>query len=285
MKNLIITSSNSNTEYFLVNHWLKSLKTTTPLNNIDIVVLDSGISNKTKNDLLEQGVLIYEIKETGHIVNLRMKYTVEFLNKHRDKYNYVLYIDGGDIIFQDDINKLFELKELENNPKLLIANQNMLINKSYIKSHSSFNEGTMEDVIKATLGKPVLNAGVILGEINEIKTILEKSYEIIKDTSRFLIDQMAINYILHKHGYQTLDKKYNFMKLFYNTKVINKNGKLYFNNNQLIPIVHNLGGKDFIRPYKNFGYGKSCNQVNVISQTISTIIVFIRIMLRKFITI
>ena len=41
MKNTIITASDGNCGDFLVNHWMRSLKSNVDLKNIDVVVLDS----------------------------------------------------------------------------------------------------------------------------------------------------------------------------------------------------------------------------------------------------
>jgi lipopolysaccharide biosynthesis glycosyltransferase len=181
-------------------------------------------------------------------------------------------IDGGDIIFQSDISTLFGI-DSEN---IRIATQNMRINMAYIKTHSSFEPATQVEVIKFTLGKSVLNFGVVLGPTPKVIDLCRSAYEMIVDKSRFLIDQMAVNNLLHKNGFVELDKKYNFMKSFYDMRVVNKGGKLYFDNGEIIPIVHNNGGKDWQRPYMNFGYGVEKNKINMISQFISTLIVKLR---------
>jgi len=44
MKNLFITCSDEKCANFIINHWLKSLKANVNLSNIDIVVIDYGLT-------------------------------------------------------------------------------------------------------------------------------------------------------------------------------------------------------------------------------------------------
>lgn len=272
MTHLIITSANRNIEHFLLNDWLTSLKTNVNLENIEVAALDYGMSNNTKTALLKSEVQVIDCETSGHVVNLRLRDTANFLSLNRNRYDQVLMIDGGDIIFQSDIRSLFEL----DTTAIRIATQNMRVNMGYIKTHSSFEPTTQVEIIKFTLGKPVLNFGVVFGPTNKIVDLCNDAYKMIVDKSRFLIDQMAINYLLHRDGYAELDKKYNFMKSFYDLKITNHEGSLYFAGGELIPVIHNNGGRDWQRPYFNFGFGVKKNQINLVSQTISTLIVKLR---------
>lgn len=272
MRNLIITSADAQIEDFLVNQWLKSLIENVDLSNIEVVVLDYGISKTVKDKLVKQNVAIVACENNGHVVNLRLRDTATFLARSRVKYDQVMLIDGGDTIFQSDISKLFR----KDNQDIFIATQNMKISRHYIYTHSSFTSEIGDLMYKFTLGKPVLNFGLVIGPVAKVVDLCKQANDLIVDKSKFLVDQMAVNYLLHRSGYLELDKKYNFMKLFHDMKVTNNSGVLCFSGGEVIPIVHNNGGKDWIRPYRNFGYGKDKNQINLVSYIATSLLVKLR---------
>src|SRR3989339_411849 len=103
-KNVIITSIDFHYGNFFLNHWLRSLKTNINLKNIDIIVLDYGLTNNQKKKLLQQNVIIVNCVSSGHIVNKRFTDAAQFLKT--TNYDQVLFADGGDIIFQEDISHL-----------------------------------------------------------------------------------------------------------------------------------------------------------------------------------
>src|SRR5512146_1522882 len=105
-KNVIITSANGKISGFLYNHWFKSLKDNVDLRDTDVVVIDYGISNKYKKRLLKDNVIIFKGSPKAHIVNKRFFDAKRFLMKKR--YDQVLFIDGGDVIFQKDVSKVMD---------------------------------------------------------------------------------------------------------------------------------------------------------------------------------
>jgi hypothetical protein len=272
VKNVIIASANRNTDTFLSEHWLPSLQDNVPLSTIDIVVLNYGMRPKVVHKLSKEGVILVDCVSNGHVANLRLKDVAEFLSKNKTKYNQVLFIDGGDVIFQADITPAFE----EHKQSIRIAHQNMTITDLYVYSHSSFTDKDYEKIKVTTVGKVVLNAGVIFGPLSKMISLFKEAYVLIVDKAKFLPDQMAINYILHRDGYKTLDTLYNFMNSFYKINTVNKRGILYFPDGKIIPIVHNNGGIDMNRPFMNFGYGAGRNQTKWLVSIISRLIVDLR---------
>mgnify|MGYP001609911284 FL=1 len=105
LKNVIITCSNEKSGDFLTNHWIKSLKKNVDLKNIDVVVIDYGLNNFQKTKLLKEKVILFKGIKKYHIVNKRFFDAGKFLSKN--KYDQILFIDGGDTIFQEDITDVF----------------------------------------------------------------------------------------------------------------------------------------------------------------------------------
>src|SRR3989338_6029941 len=100
-KFVIIGSSDSKYGDFLINHWLKSLKDNLNTKIIEIVILDYGLTEKQKKELILQNVKVIACKRDGHILNIRYSDMLSFLNKN--KYEQVMACDSGDIIFNKEI--------------------------------------------------------------------------------------------------------------------------------------------------------------------------------------
>ena len=81
----------------------------------------------------------------------------------------------------------------------------------------------------------------------------------VRNKKIFGPDQTAINYILYRDGFRKLADDYNMVITMSGTEFKIKNGRFYFLDGKIIPVVHNAGGSDFFRPVKNFGYGKGFN--------------------------
>ncbi len=248
---LIITAANKATESFLIVHWLRSLQTTTDQTHIDIVVLDYGLSKRAKETLKQYSVMIIPYTRDGHIVNSRLRDAAEYIQANEATYAQVLFIDSGDVIFQSDITPIFQT----DTKNIRIASQNMPIDILYLFSRGAFSASTYMRMLRVVLGRPVLNAGVIVAPPGKMKMLLQEAYGCITNTQKFLTDQMGINYILHRDGYSPLSELYNFMKLFSARSVRREHGILKTAEGVTIPIVHNCGGVSYLRAFRNFGYG------------------------------
>src|SRR3989304_4927840 len=86
----------------------------------------------------------------------------------------------------------------------------------------------------------------------------------------------ASHYLLYKEGFTELDQNYNFIVWSLKHEFFVKSGVFYTKDNKKIPIVHNSGGFEFIRPIKNFGYGKSFNQEKILIRMFRAIVNFFR---------
>lgn len=255
LKNVIVTCSNEKYGDFLINHWLKSLKDNVNLSNVDVVVINYGLSPSQINLLKKETVIIFEGLKKYHIVNKRFFDTEKYLRKN--KYDQILFIDGGDTIFQEDISSIFNKDK--NLFRTIPIGMEILFFEWFIGNN--FEKKIKEKIWKVVRNKPVINAGVIFAPYKKFLYLCKQMIKLIKNRNTFGPDQIIVNYILYQLGVKFLDKKYNFMMNTVPEGFIVKNGIFYKTNGEKIAIVHNAGQMDLFRPIKNFGYGKKYNQL------------------------
>lgn len=154
-RNVIITSSDGRYGDFLVHQWLRSLQLNVDLSDTDVVVIDYGLTDTHRAALHKHGVHIISVSKNGHITITRFVDAYKFLRK--TDYAQVLFIDGGDIIFQGDISFLFR----KNADAFRVATLGMevLFFEAFIPRFAHPFRQKLWRVLK---DKPVLNAGVII---------------------------------------------------------------------------------------------------------------------------
>lgn len=256
MKNVIITSIDSHYGDFIINHWLKSLKVNVNLHDIDIVILDFGLTQSQRKQVEREDVILVSCGKSGHIVTTRFIETSSFLEKNN--YDQVLFIDGGDIIFQSDISSLFNYdKDFFRAVKLDLE---VLFYEAFIPFNFKKEKG--KEMHSFLIDKPILNAGFILGPSNKFIQVCKKMNDLITNKKAYGPDQVALNYILHKTGVKLIDRKYNFMITTAKEGFDIKDGIFYLKTGEKIAVVHNAGHNRFLRPIGNFGYGTNFNQLH-----------------------
>ncbi|MEK7097088.1 MAG: hypothetical protein AAB859_02105 [Patescibacteria group bacterium] len=256
LKNVIITCSNEKSGDFLINHWLKSLKENVNLKNIDVVIIDYGLSKLQKTFLLNEKIILFEGMNKYHIVNKRFFDAEKFLSKN--KYDQVLFIDGGDIIFQDEITSVFNKDK--NTFRVVPLGMEVLFFEWFI--FDNFEKKIKEKIWKVVKNKPVINAGVIFAPYQKFVSLCLLMKKLIKNKESFGPDQITLNYFLYQDGFKFIDNKYNYMMSTEEKRFVVKKGIFYKPTGEKIVIVHNSGQMDFFRPINNFGYGKEYNQIN-----------------------
>ncbi len=260
MKNVIISSSDSKYGDFLIDHWLKSLKENVNLSNIDLVILDYGLSPLQVKSLKKEGVLVVKCVRDGHVVILRFRDMLKFLKNK--KYDQVLSIDGGDIIFQGDLSNIFN--EHQNDFRVVKENLGShLINFPLYLTYFSYNDA--KHILKTLKNKPLINAGVIFAPSNKFQNLCKEVFSMVKNKDLFGPDQILINYLFYKNGFISIDEKYNFIPCTAKNNFYVKDGVFYFKNKIKINIVHNAGNKDFFRFINSFGYGQEFNKIKKIN--------------------
>ncbi|MEK7522642.1 MAG: hypothetical protein AAB569_03610 [Patescibacteria group bacterium] len=255
LKNVIVTCSNEKYGDFLINHWLKSLKENVNLENIDVVVIDYGLNNFQKTQLLKKKVILFKGIKKYHIVNKRFFDSAKYLKNK--SYDQILFIDGGDTIFQEDITHVFNKDK--NTFRVVPLGMEVLFFEWFI--FNNFEKKIKEKIWKVVKNKPVINAGVIFAPYNKFLSLCDDMEKLIKDKNAFGPDQIILNYYLYQKGFIFLDSKYNFMMSTEEKGFVVKKGMFYKPSGEKIIIVHNAGQMDFFRPIENFGFGKEYNQI------------------------
>jgi len=255
LKNVIITCSNEKYGDFLINHWLKSLKKNVNLKNIDVVVIDYGLNRLQKILLLKERIILFKGTKKYHIVNKRFFDSAKYLKNK--SYDQILFIDGGDTIFQEDITHVFDKNK--NTFRVVPLGMEVLFFEWFI--FDNFEKKIKEKIWTVVKNKPVINAGVIFASYNKFLSLCNDMKKLIKNKDAFGPDQIILNYYLYQKGFVFLDSKYNFMMSTEEKGFVVKKGTFYKPDGEKIAIVHNAGQMDFFRPIENFGYGKEFNQI------------------------
>ena len=255
LKNVIITCSNEKYGDFLINHWLKSLKKNVNLKNIDVVVIDYGLNRLQKILLLKERIILFKGTKKYHIVNKRFFDSAKYLKNK--SYDQILFIDGGDTIFQEDITNVFNKDK--NTFRVVPLGMEVLFFEWFI--FDNFEKKIKEKIWTVVKNKPVINAGVIFASYNKFLSLCNDMKKLIKNKDAFGPDQIILNYYLYQKGFVFLDSKYNFMMSTEEKGFVVKKGTFYKPDGEKIVIVHNAGQMDFFRPIENFGYGKEFNQI------------------------
>ena len=264
-KNVIITSSNKRDGGFLVDHWLRSLKENVDLRNIDIIVQDYGLSRAQVLKLKNEKVIVIKGNKKSHIVNQRFIDAGSYLPE-RD-YDQVLFCDGGDIIFQENISHLFNKNN--NVFRAVPLDMEMLFFEYYIPGNFSKTLG--KRIYEFLKDKPILNAGFILAPKSKFVNLCREIKKLVKNKDRYGPDQIVFNYFIYRDSVIFLDKKYNFLINAGKIGFKLKEGVFYKKNGEKIAVVHNAGRSEPLRLINNFGYGRQFNKTKELLFTLKKI--------------
>jgi hypothetical protein len=254
-KHAIITLSDANCGDFALEHWYASLSANVTLDDIDVIILDYGLTDRQRDRLEEVGVECWPCHRDGWVGTLLWRDMAALLEQ-RD-YDQVLTTDAGDMIFQTDIRPLFD--ENKDAYRAVCEDFDTSIH-DLVMSRKDFSPQRWEQLSEALRGKPVINGAVIFAPAEKFKKIWPIFQEWCQSFDQYASDQFLVNYIIYEDRFVRLDSRYNFV--FVSTTVPHsvREGVFYDGDGEIIPIVHNAGGKESYRFYRNFGYGKSCNQ-------------------------
>lgn len=257
-RNVIITSANGNIGNFLINHWLKSLKENVNLDGTDIVVIDYGLNDKTITRLKNENIIVVRGSKKSHIVNKRFFDAGKFLSINQ--YDQVLFVDGGDIIFQDDFSPMF--KKERKKFRVVPLKMEVLFFEWFM--FNNFDDRTKKIIWRVIKNKPVINAGVIFAPTDKFIEMCLEMKRMTKNKDAFGPDQIMVNYFLYKSpkSFKIVDSKFNFMLSLEEFKI--KNGIFYDLKGRKASIVHNAGQMDMFRSIDNFGYGKKNNKLKTL---------------------
>ncbi|HUP81959.1 MAG TPA: hypothetical protein VM260_25635 [Pirellula sp.] len=254
-RHAIITCCDARCGDFLIQHWLKSLRANVNLTQVDVVVLDYGLTESQRETLHQANVLFFPCVKDGFVCNLRYRDMCRLFETHA--YDQVLSVDAGDVIFQSDISDQFE-----QNKTCFRAVYEELKTPFYdfVIRRDDIDPIKYREILHFLDDKRMLNAGAVWGPAEGFKRFWNNYREICNSFDCYGIDQMILNYTLYQEGFVELERCYNFVLVSSTSPYKIKNGVFYDAQGRIIPLVHNAGIQDATRAVRNFGYGPRRNQ-------------------------
>lgn len=257
MRHLIATCSDAKYGDFLLDHWLRSLQANVDLHDVDVAVLDYGLTLEQRQTLSERGVVCRPCRRDGHLTNIRYRDLAGLIRER--EYDQVLTTDGGDVIFQEDIRHLFD----ENKDKFRGVYEHLTIQlHPGIFGTSDFRPGKVRNMLDFLGDRGAVNGGFLMGPARQFMALWEEFERICHGHGAYGNDQLVVNYFVHKTGFVPLEERYNCVIM--TTRLpFRVSESVFVEKHSMRPlaVVHNVGGKSFLRAVKNFGYGPGRNQV------------------------
>jgi hypothetical protein len=233
---------------------MKSLVSNVNLSNIDVIILDYGLSPDVKEALKRDGAIIHPCHKNGAIPTVRFLATISLI---RDSdYEQVMTCDGGDMIFQQDISHLFE----QDKDSIRAACEG-LSSPFGIYLKRSVSKENASRIKHATRGKEMINSGFIIAPKDKFVRFLEETKTLVLRNT-WGVEQPIFNYIFYRDGFVELPCGYNFAIGSSVVPYKIKDSQFYFADGKLIPVVHNIGRMNWFRAINNFGYGPGKNHIN-----------------------
>lgn len=260
-RHAIFTASDAGCGPFLVDHWLRSLQSNVNLADIDVHVLDYGLTVSQRQSLTAAGVTCHSFPKDGFVSTIRVRDLPLVLRDHA--YDQVLMCDAGDLIFQADISHLFEPAKTE------FRGVREQIDSSFhhlVMSRSDLPDDRYREITTYLQGKPTINGGFLLGPAARFGELWDQFVELSVNAREYATDQLLLNYKLYREGFQELDPKYNFVVITMRDRFFIREGVFYDAAGSVIPVVHNAGGKEAYRCVSDFGFGKDRNRPRRVTQ-------------------
>lgn len=255
MRHAIFTLCDANCGDFLVDHWLKSLQENVDLSNIDIIVLDYGLTDEQRTAIESKGVVCRPCVRDALLNNLVYRDIAATLQEH--DYDQVVLIDSGDVIFQADFSDVFERDKDQFRGACEEVDTSI---HDVFMGRGDFTDENWKELSTFVRGKPTVNGSSLFAPARKYIALWDVFEKWCKSFDVFCTNQILVNYTIYKEGFVELDPKYNFVLVAKKFDYTIRDGVFYDKHGEIIPIVHNAGGKDRYRFFKNFGYGPEYNQ-------------------------
>jgi hypothetical protein len=251
----VVTASNDACGDFVIAHWLRSLRADMDLSQVDVVVLDYGLSRAQRRRLDASGVRRFAAVNDGFIGNLRFRDVVRLLDE--TPYERLLVCDGGDLIFQSDVGELFAADR----PALQAALEEFPTPfYDTVVDYSDVRPELRDEVVAFVRDKPMFNVGVVVGTAEMFRALRAEYERICCDHRCYGSDQLVFNYFAYSIGMPPLDARYNFVLIAAERGYEVRDGVFYDDADRVIPIVHNAGGSSHVAVVDRFGFGPRRNR-------------------------
>lgn len=227
---------------------MPSLRATTDLTQLEIVVIDMGLRSDQREILAQQTKVITCELQT-HPTAARFATIEQYLRM--SKHQVAMLIDGGDILFQSDILPAFKLVT----DRVLAAQcvSRGLFYEWFLPN--CFSLATAMELYRLISLKPAYSAGVIVGKRDLLIDLLSGMNQYLEKAHHYGADQIVMNYVGHRDNLiADLPATYNFSSLTGWEQFAVKKGKVYDAEKRLIAIVHNAGRIPLMRVFGGVGY-------------------------------
>jgi hypothetical protein len=252
--NALYTASDAKYGDFLIDHWFASLRDNVDLRDLEVVVLDYGLSTAQRHYLAAHGVRLRPCARDGHVVILRFRDMAADLGEH--PYAQALLSDSGDIIFQADFTPVFAIHPT----KFRGVAEDLRVAFGVFLTDDFFTDEDRRSIKKTLRDLPMVNAGFILGPGDRMRGLGEEVMRTLRAHDRFGPDQLVVNDIFRREGCHLLDRGYNFVIATAKAELEIREGRFYADG-KLVAVVHNTGNLKYLRPIENFGYGPGRNEL------------------------
>lgn len=255
-KYAIISAVNWAHANYFIEHWLPSLRATTDLSQIEIVVIDMGL-HAHQRAALKKSVTLVPCEAKTHPTAARF-FTIEHYLRSHD-YQKALLIDGGDIFFQADISSIFRLKSEKVYAARCVSRG--LFYEWFLPS--CFPLKTALELYRLVSLKPAYSAGVMVGDRRTLIKLLSGMNAYLQAVHHYGADQIVMNYIGHKQALLAdLPQTFNFSSLTGWEQFTVKKGKVFDAQQQLVAVVHNAGRIPLMRVFGTMGYRQQQASLN-----------------------
>lgn len=247
----IITASDRRYGDFLIEHWLRSLRDNADLSDVDVCVLDYGLSEAQRFFLEAHGVVVEPCRRDGHVVVVRYR-DMERLLESRPQYRQACLCDSGDIVFQGNVSAVFDMAP--DSFRAVCEDYKTMF--SLFITPRFFSAEDRRRLTDAFMAKPMINGGFVVGSREGMLELARAVDSMIKDPTSYGPDQLIVTWLLHERGFVSLDPIYNYVIPTAKEGLAIKDGRFYTGAGREPVVVHNAGNVGVLRPVKEFGYGK-----------------------------
>lgn len=244
MKTAVISCIDDNVKANFENDFAKTLRENAQYKG-DVFLLYYGTDTAFAKRIKEKyqiNVLFYKKSKNFRASNQRMLDLNNVILNLPKYITHIMHIDGADVWFQDKIDQAFMLSSQSYG---FVAEDDFLDKGFNLHCISQIkNQKIKNDFLQNSKNKKLINSGMLVGKIDDVKNILKKVGQITLKINQdfFALDQAIFNYVIYNDTKGVfLPDKFNYTLLSKRNQFYVKNG-LFFDQSEYLPsIIHNTG--------------------------------------------
>jgi hypothetical protein len=260
--NIVLTYADENAEKNLKERFLPSLFREGQLKGT-LVICDYGLSTEFTQEFMRYGKDIRTVNydKTMPVYSVRNRDIADALNRLHLR-GTVMCIDCGDVWFQDDISRIFDLCKT----KLGYCTEPEKWTEGWSAGLLEQVKSEMKDLLKSELKDHfVIGSGMLCGPVSLVSKLTKKTHEFIERTPEFFgVDQLMLNYLIRlleniyeeRSDFIELDCTWDYSLIKREGQFVIQDSKIYrkltgqLELTELVRVVHNSGGNDAVRLLK-----------------------------------